>query len=74
MKKEIRVYAIGACDLHRLNAILIDEVSDEDFMKIAEEEGNVWTLERFQESYNHNFLGCPNQIQHYIRFIEVEVK
>ena len=49
MKTETRVYAaLETDDVH--------EISNEDFMDEAEEQGNVWTLLGFQ-----NLLNCEGQ-------------
>ena len=74
MKTETRVYAIGERDD-------VHQMDDNTFMDIAEEEGNVWSLQGFQ-----NFLNCEGSQENqssatrerffsylHFRFIDVEV-
>ena len=78
MKTETRVYAIEESwfDLHKDNQKDVHDISDEEFMDVAEGEGNVWSLLGFQ-----NLLNCEGQGHldfhklktHYFKFIDVEV-
>ncbi len=65
--KEIRVYCIdyGACK---------DEsdfytISNEDFIELAEQDGNIYTLDGFQQAFNQEEI---SSFVDYIRFIEVD--
>lgn len=71
MKKEIRVYAIGISMLDDDYDKDIRTVTDSEFMNIAEEQGLVFTLNSFQESFNSNENISTDE--HIIRFIEVEI-
>lgn len=64
--KEIRVYAIN-CDMYE-GEVLIQELSDDKFMDIAEEQGLVYSLEQFAYDYNNEYMDNWNT---FIRFIEV---
>ena len=65
--KELRVYVI---DINEIEEINLNEISDEQFMNIAEEQGIVYTLKGFETAFNREnvYTGLD-----YIRFIEVEV-
>ena len=70
MKKELRVYAIHISYLD--GEFYKDvEITDSEFMNIAEEQGLVFTLNSFQESFNSNENISTDE--HIIRFIEVEI-
>jgi len=70
--KKTRVYAIKECDN-------VHEISNEEFMYQAEEQGYVWSLLSFQ-----NFLNCEGEWSHnkirarffsylHFRFIDIEI-
>lgn len=65
--KETRVYVIDTNEIEEMN---LNEISDEQFMDIAEEQGNVYTLKGFETAFNREnvYTGLD-----FIRFIEVEV-
>lgn len=65
--KEIRVYVVS-CDLYD-GEEYIPEMTNEQFMDLAEEQGNVYSLNVFETSYNNDWLDTINT---FIRFIEVE--
>lgn len=48
-----RVYAI---DLYELHDTMPN--SDEEFIDIAEGQGNVWTLEGFEKAFNNGFISA----------------
>lgn len=48
----------------------VEELSDEDFIEIAEEQGLVYTLNGFTQAFNNENINSSTDI---IRFIEVEV-
>lgn len=63
--KEIRVYIVGINDYK-------DNLSNEEFVRIAEERGRVYSLPGFVEDWNEFKHICPNPRNSFIRFIEVE--
>lgn len=65
--KEIRVYVVSAYDYE--GDEIITELSNDDFMELAENQGNVYSLNAFETSYNNDWLDTINT---FIRFIEVE--
>lgn len=58
---ETRVYVL---DVNKVD--FENDISDEDFMTLAEEEGRVYTLQGFQQSFNSEEVNSHNDI---IRFI-----
>lgn len=65
--KEIRVYVVS-CDNYE-GCEDLQTISNLRFIEIAEEQGNVYSLNVFETSYNNDWLDTINT---YIRFIEVE--
>ena len=65
--KEIRVYVVS-CDLYD-GEEYIPEMTNEQFMNLADEQGTVYSLNVFESDYNNE---CVDTINTYIRFIEVE--
>ena len=65
--KEIRVYVVNA-DLYE-GEDLIQELSNEEFIALAEEQGTVYSLKGFENAYNDD---CVDTINTFIRFIKVE--
>lgn len=64
MKTELRVYLIEYVAYHK-------ELSNEEFMEMAEEDGRVFTLDGFQECFNEdNLISSDNDV---MRIIEVAV-
>jgi hypothetical protein len=63
-QSETRVYVL---DIDRIENHYSD-LSDEEFMNLAEEDGRIYTLEGFQEAFN---LGEINSSLDIIRFITV---
>jgi hypothetical protein len=65
-KKETRVYLID------LNEVELDEgyrkLTDEEFMKVSESQGTVYSLAGFQQNFNNDMVNQNNSV---IRFIEV---
>lgn len=61
--KEIRVYAVCG------EAQEVRNLSDAEFMRRAEDAGNVYSLKGFENDFNDNYFYRDNT---YIRFIEVE--
>lgn len=75
-EKELRVYIIDTESMddddkgfHSFNS---NKCSDETFMDLAEEQGNVFTFPKFQEEFNSGEIYIDSDFT-YIRFIEVEV-
>ena len=72
--KELRVYVINIedVDFERQMPVntTVEELSDEDFIGIAEEQGLVYTLNGFTQAFNNENINSSTDI---IRFIEVEV-
>lgn len=52
VKLEIMKTRVYLIDLHRIVARKHDEISDDEFMSIAEVQGNVYSLHGFQKAYN----------------------
>ena len=65
--KEIRVYVVN-CDLYD-GEEYIPEMTNEQFMVIAEDQGGVYSLKGFERDYNEEYIGSAST---FIRFIEVE--
>ena len=73
--KELRVYVI---DIEEIDDDFLDnmgidqsvQLNDEDFITVAEEQGNVYTLNGFAQAFNDQDINSSTDI---IRFIEVEV-
>ena len=65
--KEIRVYVVN-CGLYD-GEEFISEMTNEQFMAIAEEQGGVYSLKGFERDYNDEYIGSAFT---FIRFIEVE--
>ena len=64
---EIRVYVV---DTHSLGSTPHWEVIDDIFMKLAENQGTVYTLEGFQSDFNTLGISSINTV---IRFISVPI-
>jgi hypothetical protein len=64
--KEIRVYVVNAGELQGVYA---PDLSNEEFVSVAEFQGNVYSLKVFEMSINFDLLELSNA---FIRFIEVE--
>lgn len=64
-QSETRVYVV---DTHSLYSKPHWEVSQEDFMMLAENQGTVYTLQSFQDDFN---IGKINETTSVIRFINV---
>lgn len=52
----------------------INDITDDEFMDMAEEEGTVYSLKDFQEVWNHYCYVMATPEYSYIRFIEVETQ
>lgn len=68
--KEIRVYVVNY-DLYDGGEDL-RTVANEDFMRIAEEQGSVYSLMGFQSCWNNWAYAAPSPDCSYIRILEVE--
>lgn len=64
-QSETRVYVV---DTHSLYSKPHSEVSQEDFMMLAENQGTVYSLDGFQKDFNIGRLDEPHYV---IRFINV---
>lgn len=67
--KKYKVYLVDITDLDVISNFSFLK-NNEEFIKIAEEQGNVYSIESFEELYNSNSGGF--QESSYIRIIEVE--
>jgi hypothetical protein len=65
MNKEIRVYVL---ETSKYNQALLWE--NEMFMRIAEQDGSIYTLEGFQRAFNEEEIDSRYCL---IRFIEIEM-
>ena len=61
---ETKVYGI---ELNSIGETNIKKLSDEEFMEMAESQGNVWSLKGFEADFNEDYL---NQNNLFIRFYE----
>lgn len=52
--EEIKIYAINSFELEE--AINELELTDEEFVEIAEKQGLVWSLSGFEASYNADYI------------------
>ena len=62
--QEIRVYGINPDELELSGSI--QELEDQEFQEIAEQQGLVWSLSGFQEDFNNDWLSSASL---FIRFI-----
>lgn len=60
---ETRVYGIN---IEKVDEININTLTTGEFMDLAEEQGNVWSLKAFAEDFNNDFL---NQNNLFIKFV-----
>ena len=67
MKTEKRIYLVSA-DTEFKGDLIASQISDEDFMAHAEDEGKVYTLEGFFDAFNKKEI---NSAVDFIRMIEV---
>lgn len=76
MKKEVRVYIISIDIVEEKYPELdnISNITNEEFMDMAEEEGTIYSLNNFQFQWNNNSEFMPLADYSYIRFIEVETQ
>ena len=64
---EIRVYVI---DIFTLEEQYWNDLTDDEFMTLAEEQGNIYTLQGFQEAFNSQDINTEIDA---IRFISVPI-
>ena len=71
-KKEIRVFGINVTqDGHESVGLgEWNSITNDAFIDIAEGQGNVWSLQGFQDAYNKEELSLYD---YYIRFIEIDL-
>ena len=60
---ETKVYGIELDEIGKTN---VRKLSDEEFMELAESQGNVWSLKGFEADFNNDYL---NQNNLFIRFV-----
>lgn len=60
---ETRVYGI---ELNTIGETNVRKLSDEEFMELAESQGNVWSLKGFEADFNEDYL---NQTNLFIKFV-----
>ena len=65
--KKIRVYGINIDLLDYGKVIGIHNITDEEFIDIAEEMGFIWSIDGFQSQFNNLEINIENLI---IRFIK----
>lgn len=77
MKKETRIYIVSTTNAYgepyAFNLNDIQNMSDEEFIKEAEEQGLVWSLEGFQYNWNSEDESLPEKDESVMRIIEVEI-
>lgn len=64
---ETRVYVIDTFNVRERDW---NTLTDEEFITLAEEDGNIYTLKSFQEAFNSQDVNTEIDI---IRFINVEI-
>ena len=64
-QSETRVYVIDTFNVRGINW---NDLTDEEFINLAEEDGNVYTLQGFQEAFNSQDINTEIDV---IRFINV---
>lgn len=73
--KELRVYLIDVDKVNFKEEMPVNtsilELTDDKFIEIAENQGNVYTTKGFQSAFNDEEICISKDI---IRFIEIEVK
>jgi hypothetical protein len=65
MNKELRVYVVDA----NLLEVSYEELTDEEFVQEAENQGNVYSLVGFQEAFNDREIDSSVEV---LRVIEIE--
>ena len=65
LKSETRVYVIDTFNVRERNW---NDLTDEEFINLAEEDGNIYTLQGFQEAFNSQDINTEIDV---IRFINV---
>jgi len=60
---ETRVYGIN---IDEIGETSINKLTTGEFMDLAEEQGNVWSLKGFERDFNQDFL---NQTNLFIKFV-----
>lgn len=77
MKKETLIYIVSTTNAYgepyAFNLKDIQNMSDEEFIETAEEQGLVWSLEGFQNNWNTEYESLPEKDESVMRIIEVEV-
>lgn len=72
MAKETRVYVITEEQFENCNVNSVDEISNEDFISMAEENGQIYSLNGFMREWNENSWSFPHPDYTYIRILDVE--
>ena len=72
MAKETRIYVITADQFENCNVNSVDEISNEDFISMAEENGQIYSLNGFMQAWNEGTWFFPQPDYTYIRIIDVE--
>ena len=77
MKKETLIYIVSTTNAYgepyAFNLKDIQNMSDEEFIENAEEQGLVWSLEGFQNNWNTEYESLPEKDESVMRIIEVEI-
>jgi hypothetical protein len=69
-EQEMRVYVVNTHDERVEDIEDFHDLTDEEFMFEAEEQGRVYTIEGFQRAFNDNEVNTEID---FIRFIEVKI-
>lgn len=72
MAKETRIYVITENQFENCNVNSVDEISNEDFISMAEENGQIYSLNGFMQAWNQGIGFFPQPDYTYIRIIDVE--
>lgn len=72
-KKEMRIYIVSDEKIisEYGEDVYINTIDDENFMRMAEDEGTVYSLKGFQYQWNYENDTIPMADYSYIRFIEL---
>lgn len=69
MSKETRVYLIDLTnDFSGVDVGNWNNITDEQWIQLSEEQGNVFSLDGFQKQFNNELIGYET----YIRFITID--
>ena len=74
MEKEVRVYIVETFNDDIEEKIDVNNLTDDEFIELAEEQATAYSLKDFQNIWNHYSYAMANPEYSCIRFIEVETQ